>query len=119
MCCRKYTRENGAVRKKYRMDHLTELKKYDKQYYMRNIEKRKEYKSGKIICFCGISVGRSSLARHQKNNRHISRVAKMQLSDVKTFLKEAKKNLKESQRKLKKDIDHVSRLELIFCDAIL
>ena len=50
-------------------------KNYDKEYRKLNDDKIKSYRNESIICECGCSVNRSSLAKHRRTKKHLKLIS--------------------------------------------
>ena len=73
----KYPIEMTREEKKsyYREKTKDKKQETDKEYYYKNHDKIRETQNTKITCECGDIINKSSLSRHKKTNRHISRLS--------------------------------------------
>ena len=65
------------IKKKYRDNHIEELKNYMKNWRKENKEKIKENKRKKITCECGCCVCIEVLNRHKKTQKHLKIMEKL------------------------------------------
>ena len=57
-------------KKQYYQANQDKLLEYDKQYRQTNRDKIVEYRREPIVCECGATVSRNSLARHRRTKKH-------------------------------------------------
>lgn len=70
---REMTREEKIL--EYREKNKCKKIQTDKEYYYKNHNKIREEQNTQVTCECGDIMNKSSVSRHKKTNRHLSRLS--------------------------------------------
>ena len=58
-----------------------DMKKYRREYYLKNKTKLDKYCAQKVICVCGCKVQLTSIPKHVKSNKHMLNMFKAEFDE--------------------------------------